>query len=395
MLGNLWRVLVALFDLQAWARRLAGRPAVDVVFITNLRDEAERRRFFGHWAPPEGHAAGPRIYLNGVAGRVRGIYVTAEEMLTKDGRKLAKQQFIAATAWAESQGARVVLLAASTKRLFGRDGRELKDRFPDLIFTIGDNGTAQMLRADTFRALQAAGLPPGRARVLVIGPYGILGERMTRELLQAGYAVVGYGTNASGLAGIAARYAMPVATRIEAVGRVDAVVACTHSAAAKLSPEDVDQLRHSGRKLLVVDVAEPANLDQDAYAACHDRVVRQDAGNAYAAGLRYVLGPLSWRMLLLSRGVVFGCFAEAMTLYDAIYQRGGFALSGEDWFQVDEARIARIAAAFADTGFEPPPPRCFGKRVAGFGLNLCAQRSKGSQMPKLLPRPGVERIVSR
>ena len=71
MISNIWRFFVALLDIRAWARILTGRPAIDVVFITNLRDEAERRRFFGKWVPPLGHANGPRMYLRGVAGRVR------------------------------------------------------------------------------------------------------------------------------------------------------------------------------------------------------------------------------------------------------------------------------------------------------------------------------------
>ena len=392
MLGNIWRFMVALFDLRGWARLLTGRPAIDVVFVTNLRDEAERRRYFGSWVPPLGHANGPRVYLDGVAGRVRGIYVTAEEMLTREGRKKAKQQFIAATEWAERKGARVVLLAASTKRLFGRDGRELKERFPKLLFTIGDNGTGAMLRADVFRALAGARLPAGQARVMVIGPYGILGECMTRELVQAGYEVVGYGANETALAEVAKTFGIRVASRVDSLGPVDAVVACTHSAAAKLGPDEVDMLRRGGRKLLVVDVAEPANLDVDAYARCQDKVVRQDAGNAYAPGLSYVLGPLGWRMLILSRGVVFGCFGEALTLYHAIYRRGRVELAERDWFVVDAARMARIGAAFAEIGFTVPSPRCFGKAVTNFDL---APAQRGTTMPKRLPRPGFEQTVSR
>lgn len=370
MLANLWRLMVALFDFRGWARLLTGRPVLDVVFVTNLRDEAERRRFFGGWAPRLGHADGPRVHLNGVAGRVRGIYVTAEEMLTKEGRKLAKRQFIAATEWAERKGARVILLAASTKRLFGRDGRELKERFPNLLFTIGDNGTAGMLRADSFRALMAANLPAGRARLLVIGPYGILGQRVTAELLAAGYEVVGFGANANALAEVAREYGIATFERIESVGKVDAVVACTHSSAAKLTPAAVDSLRRRDRKLLVVDVAEPANLDQATLADRRAVLVRQDAGNAYAPGLRYVLGGLSWRLLMLSRGTVFGCFAEAMTLYHAIHRRGDVALARRDWFVVDAEATAQVAAAFREIGFTTPAPRCFGEPVRSFDLAL-------------------------
>lgn len=404
MISNIWRFFVALFDLRGLARFLTGRPAVDVVFITNLRDEAERRRYFGNWIPPEGHANGPRIHLQGVVGRVRGIYVTAEEMLTKEGRKKAKQQFIAATAWAERNGARVVLLAASTKRLFGRDGRELKERFPKLLFTIGDNGTAHMLCADIFRGLQAAKLST-TARIMVIGPYGILGEGVTSALCAAGYEVVGYGANGSALEEVAAQHGIAVATDIADIGKVDAVVACTHSSAAKLTPPCVQQLRRSGRKLLVIDVAEPANLDVDAYATCRNYVVRQDAGNAYSSQLGYVLGPVSWSMLMLSRGVVFGCFAEAMALYHSIYRGAHLGLMLRDWFVVSAENTQRVAQAFANIGFELPTPRCFGRPVASYDLTLAAAESAwsecsaepaayGTTTANMLPLPGVERICN-
>lgn len=370
MLSNIWRFFLALVDWRTLLRVATGRPAVDVVFITNLRDEAERKRFFGRLVPRLGHANGPRMHLNGVAGRVRGIFVTAEDMLTKEGRRLAKQQFIAATEWAERKGARVILLAASTKRLFGRDGHELKRRFPNLLFTIGDNGTANMLHQDIIRALNAAALRPAGSRIMVIGPYGILGTCVTRELTLAGYDVVGYGANEHALAEVAAEFGITAASRVKDIGRVDAVVACTHSAAAKLSPADIDDLRRPGRKLLVMDVAEPANLDMAAYAACRDVVVRQDAGNAWSDRLSYVLGPLSWSKLMLNRGVVFGCFAEALSLYHAIHHRGRAALAERDWFVVDVTNMAYAEVVLADMGFAPPAPRCFGKPVTSFQLSL-------------------------
>jgi hypothetical protein len=223
---------------------------------------------------------------------------------------------------------------------------------------------------------------------------------MTRELVQAGYEVIGYGANEAALADIAHQFGIRTAGRIEDVGIVDAVVACTHSAAVKLSPADVDLLRRDGRKLLVIDVAEPANLDIDAYAECRDRVVRQDAGNAYADALHYVLGPISWRMLILSRGVVFGCFAEAITLHHAIFTRGRAELADRDWFVIDAVHTALVAAIFAEIGFVVPAPRCFGETVHGFDLALRADDAAqapllGISTPNVLPLPGVERMASR
>jgi predicted amino acid dehydrogenase len=370
MLSDIWRGLVALADWRGWLRIATGRPEVDVVFITNLRDEADRRRFFGRRAPVPGHANGPRMHLDGVAGRVRGIYVTAAEMMTKDGRRDARDRFIAACQWAEARGARTVLLAASTKRLFGRDGRALKEMFPNLVFTIGDNGTSSLLARDVRAALTRADLAPGRARVMVICPYGILGTMITRRLVDDGFEVVGYGANPAALAETASGFGIATTTDLDRVGRVDAVIACTHNDASKLTAEGIAMLRRPGRRLLVVDVAEPANLDQAVYEREKAVVVRQDAGNGHARRLRYVLGAFSWRKLTLSRGVVFGCFAEAMTLHHAIHRQGRTELAARDWFVIDDANLAEVETLMTGIGFEPPAPRCFGRPVESFRLAI-------------------------
>jgi predicted amino acid dehydrogenase len=369
MLSIIWRILLVVCDYRAMWRFVTRRPCADVVIITNVRDDEERKRFFGPRNPESGHISGPRFYLDGVSARVRGINSSAAEILTVEGRRLAQAQFISACEWAEKQGAKVVLLAASTKRLFGRDGAVLKERFPNLLFTIGDNGTAQMLWADTERALKTAQLDRRLAKILVVGPYGILGSFMTRQLLKAGYQVTGYGPNEAALADIAAELDFPVTTRMDDIGKTDAVIACTHSTAAKLGIASVAHLRRRQRKLLVVDVSEPANLDRRVYKICRNEVIRQDAGNAYSPRLVHVLGPITWNMLMLSRGVVFGCFAESIALFHAIHVRGKTDLAQEDWFTVDPLHIDMVGEAFRAVGFEPPAPRCFGKSVDSFDLD--------------------------
>lgn len=370
MQASLWRLLLSLTDARRALRLITDRPRLDVVFVTNIRDEAERRRFFAASANPMLHASGPRMHLGGVSGEVRGINVTAEEMLTRQGRKRAKAVFIDAVQWAHDQGARVVLLAASTKRLFGRDGAELKQLFPDMVFTIGDNGTAHLLCQDVERALHRSGLDGRKARILVVGAYGILGTALSEYLLRQGYDVVGYGTNLRLLEAFSAETGMPVCLSLESAGTVDMVVTCTHSADAKLSPQDVALLRRPGRRLLVVDVAEPANLDERCLAACSRWVLRQDAGNGHARGLSYLLGPLSYRRLKLPAHTLFGCFAEAMALHHAIFTEHNPLLYGQDWFQVNHGQMALVAEAFASLGIGLPEPHCFGQAVDSFDLDL-------------------------
>jgi len=118
------------------------------------------------------------------------------------------------------------------------------------------------------------------------------------------------------------------------MGKVDAVICCTHSEKIRLRAGMVETIRHHGKKLLVIDVAEPSNLTEAEYEKCKGVVVRQDAGNAYNPNLKYVLGALSYRMFRLTRGVTFGCFAETMAL-TATMKRGEPPVKDVDWFTVN------------------------------------------------------------
>lgn len=367
--------MVAVLDWRTLLRSIKGQPTIDVVFITNMRDEVDRRRFLGRWKPPHGHFNGPRYWFGNIAGRTRALDVTAADLATNEGRKKAKAAFLAATQWAHDRGARVVLLAAGTKRLFGMGGKCLKDLFPDMLFTIGDNGTAALLCGEILNALDRADLEPHASRICVIGPTGILGKTVVAQLLRDGYKVVG-------LSARGAVVGTGACTNIHHVGQVDAVVACTHAENVCLDREAVDFLHREGRKLLVIDVSEPSNMDYSTYRRCRDVVVRQDAGNAYSPSLRYVLGAVSYALFRLSRGVTFGCFAEAMVIAAEVVRGNGTAMRKVDWFNVSDDARRLVAGLFIQHGFGIPTPRCFGKPVESFDLRIEGDLNR-SVMPAL------------
>lgn len=367
MMAGIWRFFVSLFDWRTACRKLTGRSLVDVVFITNMRDETDRKRYLGHWHPTSGHFNGPRYWLGDISGRTRALDITTAEMWTIKGRRRARELFISATRWAEQNGAKVILLAAGTKRLFeGDELVDLKARFPKIIFTIGDNGTVLLLIRETLRALQEAGLKPCYSRIAVLGPYGFLGEIMTKTLKGLGYEIVGAGPNPGGLEYIAREYGITTCRTFSEVGKVDAVVACTHSPDVSLSAEGINSVRRSDKKLLVIDVAEPSNLRYEEYLKCKEFVVRQDAGNAYSSRLEYVLGAISYRMFRLTRGVTFGCFAEALSLASAL--RKGDYVSKRDWMIVNDKNMELVTRMFERESFAIPSARCFGRPVKSFNL---------------------------
>ena len=370
MLARIWRFFVAIFDWRTMARKITGQPVVDAVFVTNMRDAVDRKRYLGGWHPSEGHFNGPRYWLNGfIGGRTRALDVVTEDLMTSSGRRKAREQFVAATRWAQKNGAKVILLAAATKRLFENSrAAELIKEFPDLVFTIGDNGTMLLLRQETLRALEMAGFKPGFCRIAVLGPYGFLGEMMTRALCVVGYDVIGAGPNSGGLARVAKEFGITTCKTFSEMGRVDAVVTCTHSKHIRLTAENIKLIRREGKKLLVIDVAEPSNLRYEEYQKCEGVVIRQDAGNAYAPGLKYVLGAISYRMFRLTKGVTFGCFAEALSIATAL-KRGEDA-KVVDWLTVSDRNMELVAEMFARDGFRIPSPRCFGKSVRSFDLEI-------------------------
>lgn len=366
--ANLWRLCQDAADYKSHLRRFSSKPELDVAFITNLRDEVDRQRYLRKWKPSCGHFDGPRYRINGVAGRIRALDSITQDFIGSEGKRRAKEQFISAVEWAEAKGAKVILLAASTKRLFGENGRLLKGKFPGLLFTIGDNGTTLLLQNEVFRAFHDAGLTPEKSRIGILGPYGLLGEQMLRALKTKGYTIIGAGPYVFGLERIAKHYDIEVCQSFNQMGKVDAIVACTHSDKIRLTSEIIDHIRRNGKKLLVIDVAEPSNLEEDEYLKCRDRVVRQDAGNAYSDNLKNVLGPISNGMLRLTRGVIFGCFAEALCLAAAL-QRGE-EVNNMDWFKVNGSNMKVIEELFIKYGFTIPSPSCFGKPVTSFSLEV-------------------------
>lgn len=363
MLSLLWQFFAAIADYRSWTRAAKGEPVLDVVFISNLRNEQDRRRFLGRHRPKSGHFNGPRLNIKNINARVRTIDSTAEEMLTTNGRRKAKEQFIRATVWAQHQGTKVILLAASTKRLFGRDGQELKRRFPSITFTIGDNGTALMLLADVYNLVRAADIGKSDGKILIIGPYGILGDVVTKSLMEDGYNVIGMGTNTAGLSQVAERYSISTYNSFSDISGVDLVVACTHSKDAMLTAKVVKRIANPHAKLYVVDIAEPDNLSLDEYKKCAGRVVRQDAGNAYSEGLAYVLEHLTLKLFGLSKGVAFGCFAEAIAIAHAIESARDNGFANMDFFHVGEQEQCKVAMCFSALAFRAPAPRSYGVTV--------------------------------
>ncbi len=364
-------MLVTLCDWRTFIRKIRRLPAIDTVFISNIRDEADKRIFFGKKELKDNHSNQHRIWLNhNNSGRIRCIHSLTEDLFTLSGRKRYKLQINSAINWAISKKSKVILFGAATKRIFN-DAIELKENFPNLLFTIGDNGTVLLLKNEALELLDKCGIDKDKATILIIGPYGFLGESMVRILLSEGFLIVGVGANTAGAERIKKEYGIPVYSTFNDAGKADAVIACTHSEKVRLNSSSIEMIRRKNKKLVVVDVSEPSNYSEEEYLKSRNHAIRIDAGNAHSNNLKYVLGYFSYKMLRLQRGVTFGCFAEAMALAAELKCNGDSNnLTNRNWFEVNEANMAVIEGLFDKYKITHPSFRCFGKEIKDYNINI-------------------------
>ena len=361
-------LLSVVVDYRRGLRLLSGQPKLDVVLVSHLQDEAERALYFSTAAAVSCQHNAARLHLKGVAGQLRLINFTADELVLPASRELAKQAVIAALDWAQQQGAKVVLLAAAMQSLFGWDRRVLKQRFPSLLLTLGQNGRSQLLCAEIDRALRRSSFVTQQPRILVLAPETLLGQAVCAHLQAKGRQVVALNKWARMAGTLQQQTGIQLYPQVSAVGAVDMVVVCGDG--LSLNADAVAALRRSNRKLLVIDQSTAAAVDQPLSQQCQSLLVRLEGGNGFARGLNLVLGRLCYRQLRLSRGSMLGEVAEAMALFHAVYHDHNHLVLNRDWFEINPYNQALLAEAFYSLRIGLPNPHRFGAPVHEFDLQL-------------------------
>lgn len=346
------------------------RGPLDVAMISNYRDEVDVRKFgfasidktpdvlsWIRYVWEDRYKA--RLFMIGsITEQIGGDSATPMSI------SRAAQQFEKAVEQAVSLGAKVILYAAATKRLPMWD--ILKERHPDVVFTLGDNFTGLLLGRRITDGFSRFNIVPKTSRVLIIAPYGLLGSCALHFTIYAGATVVGMGNpkRKSLLEGLKKKYDIETCTSFEDVGKVDMVIACNSAPRSQLTPERVALIRKPGRKLLVIDPNEPQNMSPELLANSSGNVIRLDSGNGISRQLKHVLEPVSYKLLRLDRGVTWGCFCEAFILADNPH------LHNINWLEVTPENIS-IMQSYLGSGkgqFDLPSPTCFNQPLLDFNL---------------------------
>jgi hypothetical protein len=362
ILSDLYRLIAALFDWRGHLRAIRGLPAYDVACIANF-ETPWQMPFMGLGSRRVSN--GLRFSLHGKLGRYLLIRSSAKDLEKPAGRLVAKLQAMDAIEKAAGDGARIILFAAGTKRLFTSEELEsIRSRHPELVFTIGDHGTAWALMQDVLCSIERNRVAK-QARIMVIGPNGFLGSQVKDALNRAGY---------HNLALVSHRTDNPFDKERD----VELIVACSHHRRVRLTAETLDRIAHP-RGVHVVDVCKPTNLSRRQHKSCPETVTRQDAGNTYNPHLKYVFSPgarFVLATLKLSLHRLYGCFSEAI----AIASSPVTLLKKHDFVSINEPAMAYIKKIFPELGFEASPICSFGTPVT---TPVClATKSTANPLPQ-------------
>ncbi|MFA5155455.1 MAG: hypothetical protein WC453_03395 [Patescibacteria group bacterium] len=262
-----------------------------------------------------------------IGGEVVLLDLLTDAAGTKEGIRRGQLYLKSVVAYFVSRGIKTIVFAAATKRLPGRSGREFKEKYPDLVFTIGDNGTILSF-------LRLVGALFGSAvastdKIVVMGA-GFLGEAVIRQLLSYGCRqLVVFSSQ---------HLALPAAVRLTddfaAIGNsVKLFISCTHLHRDRLDPQAFKSLL--SEQAVIVDVAVPPGVGARLMNALPPTVRRFSAGDFFLPTLKYDFSPDILQFPAV--GFWYGCFTEAIML--GLAGQDGTNLAGRDFFQVNQANM--------------------------------------------------------
>lgn len=104
MLSDLIRLAVTITDWRSWLRTITFKPEFDILFLSNISSNTDRRRLTGLFNTNTDHFGLVRLRLANIIGHIRVINSSYEEVLSKEGFKEAKNQALNAIKLAREKG---------------------------------------------------------------------------------------------------------------------------------------------------------------------------------------------------------------------------------------------------------------------------------------------------
>lgn len=345
LFSDFYRLTTFLIDWRGHLRYIKCEPKYDVACITNF-EERSQRRFRGFFSFRKSVIYGLRFSLQYTTGRYLLLNCTSDDLMHPDKRDACKSQAKKAIKLAVSDGASCILFAAGTKRLFSEaEVAELQKLYPQIIFTIGDNGTAMALLSDVFNTIKREEISLD-SPIVVLGPNGFLGSVIVKALKNAGFCEIH-------------EISMRDPSKLVDLRNIRLVIACTHFRALRLTERILDQIREVDG-VNVIDVCKPANLSKKEFLKCKHFCKRQDSGMLRQKKLKYAFATAAYFILKrihLKRNILYGCFSEALAI-----ARNKNICVGVDFMSVNPEALNLVTDLLYKENFEVSEPMNFGKK---------------------------------
>ena len=303
-----------------------------------------------------------RFSWRGIRARLFVLRVFPEDLLRPDGVRMARD--LALQVMRENPGFKLVGFGASLKHIFsGKSLDKLQTELKEsgAFASIGDTFTCVSMEHTFEAGLDKLDMINRKLRVAVIGASGILGENSVRYFLGRGDEVVAFGTHEGRARHVGQRYGIESWTDFSRIGKVDVVVCCNHTEAARLTAERVEFVRKNGTRLLIFDPSYPHGHPKCEFEKIEGRVIRLEV-DVFSSELQYERKGNEF--LGLPKDEIFACFAEFFLLIYLISLEISDII-GHDWMRSDKIGKDMLRPYFSNQffGFPPDGFRCYGKPV--------------------------------
>lgn len=266
---------------------------------------------------------------NMIFGEIILLDILSEETASPQVFKLGQKYLQAAVAYFYSRGIKIVAFTSATKRLAGKNGESVKSLYPEMTFTIGDNGTL----LSCLRLIDYCLENIERKEEIVIMGAGFLGEAVISHLLDKGYTNITVFSEQ--------RLQLPdtikITSSLKDVGRnVKLFISCTHKYRDRFEPSEFNEI--FADSAVIVDVAVPPGIGDRLYRVLKPNVERYDAGDYFLPGLRYDFDPVLLQFPAV--GFWYGCFTESIFL--GLARENNENLFELNFFQVNQENMELI-----------------------------------------------------
>lgn len=281
-------------------------------------------------------------------GYLVGIILTSKQIVTLP-RELVHQRILEAILFTQDKlGAKLIGLGALTTS--ATDGGKWIAQHPNVRakITHGDAYVVAVAEEDIEKLMGACGFKRGKAKIAIVGAYGVVGEALAKVLALKGHQLILIGRNETKLEGLReglkSKNNILTSTELSEMQKAEIVVTTTSHPGALLKSE------HLSQGAVVYDIAQPINASPKLVKERPD-IIRVDGAYVGIKGidLGFNMGP--------PPGTTFGCVAG--TIIEA--------LEGENNHYVGEINLAHVEETkrWAEKyGFSPIPFSCFGKPIA-------------------------------